>query len=72
MKIWCFLNRDTAIKWRELLVAEQASPFGLCPLTAFFGGTPEFISRWIRVRSMIQFPDCNLLNKTGQEEDSDD
>ena len=22
MKIWCFLNQDTAIKWSELLIVE--------------------------------------------------
>jgi len=26
MKIWCFRKRDTAIKWRELLVVEEPSP----------------------------------------------
>ena len=26
MKIWCFHKRDTAIKWRELLVVEEPSP----------------------------------------------
>ena len=26
MKIWCFLKRDTAIRWRELLVVDEPSP----------------------------------------------
>jgi len=27
MKIWCIFKGDTAIKWRELLVVDEPSPW---------------------------------------------
>ncbi len=33
MKIWCIFKRDTAIKWRELLVVEQPSPWPVSLIT---------------------------------------
>jgi hypothetical protein len=39
MKIWCFRKRDTAIRWRELLVMEELSPLA-CIAHSIFGETP--------------------------------
>ncbi len=38
MKIWCFRKRDTAIKWRALLVAEESSLLA-CVVHKIFGNT---------------------------------
>ena len=39
MKIWCIFKSDTAIKWRELLVVEEPSPWPVSLIT-FFGESP--------------------------------
>jgi hypothetical protein len=39
MKIWCFRKRDTAIKWRALLVVEEPSPWA-CVFHNILGETP--------------------------------
>ena len=39
MKIWCIFKRDTAIKWRELLVVDEPSPLA-CVAHNIFGETP--------------------------------
>jgi hypothetical protein len=39
MKIWCFGKRDTAIKWRELLVVKEPSLLA-CVTHNIFGETP--------------------------------
>jgi len=36
MKIWCISKSDTAIKWRELLVVDEPSPWPVSLIT-FFG-----------------------------------
>ncbi len=41
MKIWCIVKSDTAIKWRELLVVDQASPLA-CVAHNVFGETPVY------------------------------
>ena len=43
MKIWCFRKRDTAIKWRELLVVEEPFPLA-CVAHNIFGVSPEGLS----------------------------
>ena len=40
MKIWCIFKRDTAIKWRELLVVDEPSPLA-CVAHNIFGETPS-------------------------------
>jgi hypothetical protein len=32
MKIWCIFKGDTAIKWRELLVVDEPSPWPVSPI----------------------------------------
>ena len=39
MKIWCIFKSDTAIKWRELLVVVEPSPWA-CAAHNIFGETP--------------------------------
>ncbi len=33
MKIWCIFKGDTAIKWRELLVVDEPSPWPVSLIT---------------------------------------